>query len=132
MKEDNDFADFIRGKLECEFAGEPPRLDAIMHVASEAAASRAAARRSHRRIWGSLLAAASFAVILAASVATLQTGTASSDDTIAEVIDLLRSEGESDSVSDGTSAVDRLLAWQDAPYEQAINGLQTENQAVIP
>ena len=127
MKEDKEFEDFVRGKLEGEFAGDPPRLDAIMHVASEAAASRAALRRSSRRIWSALLAAASLAVILSASVATLQTGTASSDDTIAEVIDLLRSEGEVDSVSDGTSAIDRLLAWQDAPYVQAINGLQTEN-----
>ncbi len=127
MKEDKEFEDFVRGWLEGEFAGEPPRLDAIIHAASEAAASRAASRRSRMRIWGALLAAASLAVILSASVATLQTGTDSSDDTIAEVIDLLRSEGDGDTVSDGTSAVDRLLAWQDAPYEQAINGLQTEN-----
>ena len=130
MKEDREFEDFVRGRLEGEFAGAPPRLDAIMHAASEVAASRAAARRLRRRIWGALLAAASLAVILSASVATLQTGTASSDDTIAEVIDLLRSEGDVDAVSDGASAVDRLLAWQDAPYEQAINGLQMENQAV--
>ena len=127
MKEDKEFEDFVRGRLEGEFAGEPPRLDAIIHAASETAASRAASRRSRMRIWGALLAAASLAVILSASVATLQTGTDSSDDTIAEVIDLLRSEGDGDTVSDGTSAVDRLLAWQDAPYEQAINGLQTEN-----
>ena len=109
MKEDKEFEDFVRGRLEGEFAGEPPRLDAIIHAASEAAASRAASRR------------------LSASVATLQTGPSPSDDTIAEVIDLLRSEGDGNSVSDGTSAVDRLLAWQDAPYEQAISGLQTEN-----
>lgn len=127
MKDDKEFEDFVRGRLEGEFAGEPPRLDAIMHVASEVAASRAAARRSRRRIWCALLAAASLAVILSASVATLQTGTTSPDDTIAEVIDLLRSEGDVDTVPDGTSAVDRLLAWQDAPYEQAISGLQTEN-----
>ncbi len=127
MKEDKEFEDFVRGRLEGEFAGEPPRLDAIIHAASEAAASRAASRRSRMRIWGALLAAASLAVILSASVATLQTGPSPSDDTIAEVIDLLRSEGDGNSVSDGTSAVDRLLAWQDAPYEQAISGLQTEN-----
>ena len=127
MKDDKEFEDFVRGRLEGEFAGEPPRLDAIMHVASEVAASRAAAHRSRRRIWCALLAAASLAVILSASVATLQTGTTSPDDTIAEVIDLLRSEGDVDTVPDGTSAVDRLLAWQDAPYEQAISGLQTEN-----
>ena len=127
MKEDKEFEDFVRGRLEGEFAGEPPRLDAIIHAASEAAASRAASRRSRMRIWGALLAAASLAVILSASVATLQMGTSPSDDTIAEVIDLLRSEGDGNSVSDGTSAVDRLLAWQDAPYEQATSGLQTEN-----
>ena len=127
MKEDKEFEDFVRGRLEGEFAGEPPRLDAIIHAASEAAASRAASRRSRMRIWGALLAAASLAVILSASVATLQTGPSPSDDTIAEVIDLLRSEGDGNPVSDGTSAVDRLLAWQDAPYEQAISGLQTEN-----
>ncbi len=127
MQEDKEFEDFVRGRLEGEFAGEPPRLDAIINAASEAAASRAASRRSRMRIWGALLAAASLAVILSASVATLQTGPSPSDDTIAEVIDLLRSEGDGNSVSDGTSAVDRLLAWQDAPYEQAISGLQTEN-----
>lgn len=127
MNEDKEFEDFVRGRLEGEFAGEPPRLDAIIHAASEAAASRAASRRSRMRIWGALLAAASLAVILSASVATLQTGPSPSDDTIAEVIDLLRSEGDGNPVSDGTSAVDRLLAWQDAPYEQAISGLQTEN-----
>ena len=63
MKEDKEFEDFVRGELEGEFAGEPPRLDAIIHAASEAAASRAAARRSRMRIWGALLAAASLAVI---------------------------------------------------------------------
>lgn len=130
MKEDKEFEDFVRGRLEGEFAGEPPRLDAIINAASEAAASRAASRRSRMRIWGALLAAASLAVILSASVATLQTGPSPSDDTIAEVIDLLQSDGET--VSNSTSVVERFLAWQDAPYEQAISGLQAADQTAMP
>lgn len=130
MKECKELEDFIRGRLEGEFAGEPPRLDAIMRAASEAAASRAAASRSRRIVWGALLAAASLAVLLSASVAALQTGTASSADTIAEVIDLLQSDGET--VSNSTSVVERFLAWQDAPYEQAISGLQAADQTAMP
>ena len=127
MKEESELFDFIRGRLEGDVPVDPPRFGAIMHAAAEAASARAAARRSRRRLWGSLLAAASLAVLLSVSVARLQTGSPAPDETITEVIDLLRTEGDVDSVSNDASAVERLLAWQDAPYESAIDGLSAEN-----
>ena len=144
MNEDEKLNNFLKGRLEAGVSAEPPRLDAILHAASVAAQARAAVRRSRVRLWGGLLAAASLAVIclfavhlrvspaapsslsqpvLPPSVASMP----SPEQTVVGAIDLL-SMADGDNLEVETNAVaDVLLAWQDAPYEDAISGLSFEN-----
>ena len=146
MKEDAKLNDFLKERLEAGVSGEPPRLDAILQAASVAAQTRAAARRSRVRLWGGLLAAASlavlclFAVHLWVSPATQPSPQAaqpvpsqslasmpSPEQTLVGAIDLL-SMVDGDNIEVETNAVeDVLLAWQDAPYEDAISDLLAGN-----
>ena len=141
MNEDEKLNDFLKDRLETGVPGEPPRLDAILHAASAAAQTRAAARRSRVHLWGGLLSAASVALLClfavhlrvaptepsrsvpSPSVASMP----SPEQTVVGAIDLL-SMADGDNLEVETNAVaDVLLAWQDAPYEDAISGLSFEN-----
>ena len=147
MNEDAKLNDFLKERLEAGVSGEPPRLDAILHAASVAAQTRAAARRSRVRLWGGLLAAASlavlclFAVHLWVSPATPSSphqeaqpapsqslaSMPSPEQTLVGAIDLL-SMVDGDNIEVETNAVeDVLLAWQDAPYEDAVSDLLAGN-----
>ena len=137
MNEDAKLNDFLKERLEAGVSGEPPRLDAILRAASAAAQARAAARRSVR-LWGVLLAAASLAVLCffavhfrESSPSTSRSSQASSapayvpspEQTVVGAIDLLcMADGEA--LDTETNSVEEvLLAWQDAPYENAVSDL---------
>lgn len=158
MNEDKSLNDFIKGRLEDGASEKPPRLDAILHAASEAAQSRAAARRSRMCVWGGLLAAASIAAIclfaihlstpatapeqtIANAPATSETTPVTAPETVSEpdaelptpeqtvvdAIELLSAvDGDELDVAE-VSAPDILLAWQDAPYKDAVSELYSEN-----
>ena len=138
MNEDAKLNDFLKERLEADVPGEPPRLDEILHAASAAAQARAAARRRSIRLWGVLLAAASLAVLCffavhfrESSPSTSRSSQASSapayvpspEQTVVGAIDLLcMADGEA--LDTETNSVEEvLLAWQDAPYENAVSDL---------
>ena len=158
MNEDAKLNDFLKERLEDGVPGEPPRLDAILHAASTAAQTRAAARRSRVRLWGGLLAAASLTVIClfavhywtpspspspsspsspslpsAPQVAVQSTPSPtpasipSPEQTVVDAIDLL-SMADGENLGVETNSVEEvLLAWQDAPYENAVADLLAGN-----
>lgn len=142
MKEDSKLIDFIKDRLEGNASGDPPRFDAILREASACARARALARRSRARIWGGALAAAMLAVACVFVVHLRQRPSppggmvvreavsqeAQSGAVVADVIDILRVvDGEELEDEESTSEAEILLAWQDAPYEDAISGLFSEN-----
>lgn len=139
MNEDAKLNDFLKERLESGIPGEPPRLDAILHAASMSA------RRPRVRLWSVLLAAASLAVLCLLAVhlrdssqstplepAPQQASSPAAslpppEQAVVDVIDLLcMADGEDLDVEDG-SVEDVLLAWQDAPYKDAVSGLFTES-----
>ena len=137
MNEDAKLNDFLKERLESGIPGEPPRLDAIMHAAV------LSARRLHVRLWRGLVVAASLAACLAALgllfvhlrhspqpepqlAASPVTSLPPSEQAVVDAIDLLSmADGEELDVEDG-SVEDVLLAWQDAPYKDAVSTLFTE------
>ena len=153
MNEDAKLNDFLKERLEDGVPGEPPRLDVILHAASTAAQTRAAAHRSRVRLWGGLLAAASLTVIClfavhfwspspspsspssppAPQVAVQSTplptpaSLPSPEQTVVDAIDLL-SMADGENLGIETNSVEEvLLAWQDAPYENAVADLLAGN-----
>ena len=116
-------------------------LDAILREATACARARSRVRRLHMCIWGGALAAAALAVICIFSVHVqphplpsegdavreVASQKASPNDVVADVIDILRTVDGDDLEEDETSEVEILLAWQDAPYENAVSGLFSEN-----
>ena len=146
MNEDAKLNNFLKERLEADVPGDPPRLEAILQAASAAAQARAAARRRSVRLWGGLLAAASLAVLCLFAVhlwtsspsasSPSQLSQASSpvptssppdvpspEQTVVDAIDLLSTfDGEELDV-ETNSVVEVLLAWQDAPYEDAVADL---------
>ena len=141
MKEDGKLIDFLTKRLEGNASGDPPRLDAILREATACARARSRVRRLHMCIWGGALAAAALAVICIFAVhvqphplpsedVAVQGGVSeepSSNKVVADVIDILRTVDGDDLEEDETSEVEILLAWQDAPYENAVSGLFSEN-----
>ena len=139
MKEDSKLIDFLKDRLEGNVPGEPPRFDAILREASACARARTLARRA--RIWGGALAAAMLAVACIFVVHLRQRPSspdgmtvqeAASQETrpgevVADVIDILRVVDGEELEDEGTSEAEMLLAWQDAPYENAVSGLFSEN-----
>lgn len=123
MSEDKKLNDFLRGRLEEDVAGEIPHFAEIMRVASEEAFSRAVARRSRFRFWGASLLAASLAFVCAFSVVFLQTSSPAPETTVANAIEILRAVDGAEFLGNETSVAEMLLAWQDAPYENAISDL---------
>ena len=147
MNEDVKLNGFLKERLEAGVPGEPPRFEAILHAASDAAQARAAARRRTVRLWSGLLVAASLAVhcLFVVHFRTSSSPSASSpsqpslasspppasspsyaqspDQTVVDVIELLcMTDGEELDIE--TNSVEEvLLAWQDAPYEDAVSGL---------
>ena len=150
MNEDAKLNDFLKERLEAGVSDEPPRFDAILHVASTAAQTRAAVRRSRVRLWGVLLIAASLTVICLFAVHFWSSPPSSSlpsppqvavqptptptpasmpspEQTVVDAIDLLSmADGENLGV-ETNSVEDVLLAWQDAPYENAVSALLAGN-----
>ncbi len=141
MKEDSKLIDFVKDRLEGNAPGDPPRFDAILSEASACARARALARRSRTRIWGGALAAAMLAVACIFVVHLRQRPSppdgmvvreavsqeAQSGAVVADVIDILRVvDGEELEDEEATSEAEILLAWQDAPYEDAVSGLFSE------
>ena len=146
MNEDAKLNDFLKERLETDVPGEPPRLEAILHAASAAAQARMAARRWSVCLWGCLLAAASLAVLCffavhfrtsspsasSPSQSTLASSPAptsspsdapSPEQTVVDAIDLLSTfDGEELDV-ETNSVVEMLLAWQDAPYRDAVSDI---------
>lgn len=146
MNEDAKLNNFLKERLEADVPGDPPRLKAILQAASAAAQARAAARRRSVRLWGGLLAAASLAVLCLFAVhlwtsspsasspsqlsqASSPVPTSSPSDvpspeqTVVDAIDLLSTfDGEELDV-ETNSVVEVLLAWQDAPYKDAVSDI---------
>ena len=150
MNEDAKLNNFLKERLEADVPGDPPRLEAILQAASAAAQARAAARRRSVRLWGGLLAAASLAVLCLFAVhlwtsspsasspsqlsqASSPVPTSSPSDvpspeqTVVDAIDLLSTfDGEEVDV-ETNSVVEVLLAWQDAPYKDAVSDILAGN-----
>ncbi len=136
MNEDKEFNDFLKGRLEHEVSHDPPGLDRIMRTASEVSRARTRSRRLRNGLWGALLAAASLAVISAVSFNEPQPVLQPKqkpepqelvrDETVTTVIELLCTEEELESIPEGASAVEQLLAWQDVPYDLAVSDIALE------
>ncbi len=150
MNEDVKLNDFLKERLEAGVPGEPPRLEAILNAASAAAQARAVARRRTVRLWGGLLAAASLAVLCFFAVhfrtsspsasspsqpvlAFSPTPTSSPSDapspeqTVVNAIDLLSTFDGDELDVETNSVVEVLLAWQDAPYKDAVSDILAGN-----
>ena len=146
MNEDVKLNAFLKERLEADVPGEPPRLEAILHAASAAAQARAAARRRSVRLWGCWLVAASLAVLCFFAVyfrtsspsasAPSQPPVASSpapssspasvpspEQTVVNAIDLLSTFDGDELDVETNSVVEVLLAWQDAPYKDAVSDI---------
>ncbi len=123
MNEDKELNEFLKTRLEGDVSGEIPHFGEIMRAASEASFARAEERRSRSRFWGASLLAASLAVVCTFSVLNIDTKTPSPETTVANAIDILRVADGAESMSDETSLDELLLAWQDAPYENAVSDL---------
>ena len=150
MNEDAKLNDFLKERLEGDVPVEPPRLEAILHAASAAAQARAAARRRSVCLWGGLAAAASLAVLCLFAVhfrtssppasspsqpalASSPTPTSSPsvvpspEQTVVNAIDLLSTLDGDELDIETNSAVEVLLAWQDAPYKDAVSDILAGN-----
>ena len=137
MKEDGKLIGFLAERLEENLPGDPPRLDAILREATACARARSRVRRLRTCIWGGTLAAAVLAVIcifavhvqprpLPSEEVAVQGGV--SEEVVADVINILRAvDGDELEEEEEASEVEMLLAWQDAPYENAVSGLFSEN-----
>ena len=96
------------------------RMDQIVRIAG---------RRSRRR-WAASLVAASFAValllpaFLPSRESDVSATYAKPVDTVAGVIDILRMGDGMESEAGELSIAEKLLSWQDAPYESAIADMQ--------
>ena len=130
MNEYRDIEDFVKGRLEEGVSSSPPRLAEIERAAAAESLANVAEHRSRRRRWTASLVAASFAIVFSFAVLHVDS-TPKPEDTVACVIDLLRtadgaetlSETSAESGAEGTAVAEMLLAWQDAPYESAIADL---------
>ena len=142
MKEDGKLIDFLTERLEGDVPGNPPRLDAILREATSCARARSRIRRLRTCIWGGALAAAVLAVICifavhvqphplpseGDAVQEVASQATASKDVVVDVIDILRTvDGDELEEEEEASEVEMLLAWQDAPYEDAVSGLFSEN-----
>ena len=146
MNEDSKLNDFLKERLEADVSGAPPRLDEILHAASAAAQARMDARRRSVRLWGGLLAAASLAVLCLFAVhfrnssssaplpfrpsvssapapSSSPASVPSPEQTVVGAIDLLSTFDGDELDVETNSVVEVLLAWQDAPYEDAVADL---------
>lgn len=124
MNEDKELARFLKKRLEGGVAGEPPRMEEILRAAAAAGAARDAARRSRRWLVGSSLAAATLALTACLAMVCMRPEGPSPESTVEDVIAILCAADGVDSTADGASVVDRLLAWQDAPYVKAVSGAE--------
>ena len=130
MNEYRDIEDFVKGRLEEGVSSSPPRLAEIERAAAAESFANVAEHRSRRRRWTASLVAASFAIVFSFVVLHVDS-TPKPEDTVACVIDLLRtadgaetlSETSTESELEETTVAEMLLAWQDAPYESAIADL---------
>lgn len=130
MNEYRDIEDFVKGRLEEGVSSSPPRLAEIERAAAAESFANVAEHRSRRRRWTASLVAASFAIVFSFAVLHVDS-TPKPEDTVACVIDLLRtadgaetlSETSAESELEETTVAEMLLALQDAPYESAIADL---------
>ena len=146
MNEDAKLNAFLKERLETDVPGEPPRLEAILHAASAAAQARAAARRRSVRLWGGLLVAASLAVLCFFAVhfrtsspsepspsqlpvaslpapSSSPASVPSPEQMVVNAIDLLSTFDGDELDVETNSVVEVLLAWQDAPYKDAVSDI---------
>ena len=130
MNEYRDIEDFVKGRLEEGVSSSPPRLAEIEHAAAAESFANVAEHRSRRRRWAASLVAASLAIVFSFAVLHVDS-TPKPEDTVACVIDLLRTADGAETLSETSTeselkeatVAEMLLAWQDAPYESAIADL---------
>ena len=130
MNEYRDIEDFVKGRLEESVSSLPPRLAEIERAAAVESFARVAEHRSRRRRTTALLVAASLAIVFSFAILHIDPSP-KPEDTVACVIDLLRTADGAETLSESSAVVESgettvaemLLAWQDAPYESAIADL---------
>ena len=138
MKEDGKLIGFLAERLEENLPGDPPRLDAILREATACARARSRVRRLRTCIWGGALAAAAVLAVICIFAVHVQPRPQPSEEVavqgdvskevVADVINILRAvDGDELEEEEEASEVEMLLAWQDAPYENAVSGLFSEN-----
>ena len=122
MNEDIEFNAFLKSRLEEGTGTAPSSLAEIERAAVREAAARSAEHRVRVRRWGSaFLLAASLAA--AAGFFVMQAATAPTpEETVADAIELLSVTDETE-LEETDSVAEMLLAWQDAPYENAVSDL---------
>lgn len=113
-----EFVDFLKERLEDGLSREIPRLAEIERHASAMALARASRRRRFG-IWGASLGAACAALAFSFAFTGADRPAISPEATVSSVIDLLMDGEESGS----GSVADKFLAWQDAPYVCAVEGI---------
>ena len=126
MNEDRELADFVKGRLEECVSPTVPRMDEIVRAATAESFSRAAECSSQLRRRVASLAAASFAVVLSFAVMHFARSPGP-EDTVACVIDMRRVADGVSALDDGSSVSEMFLAWQDVPYESAIDGILSDD-----
>ena len=115
-----DFTGFLKARLEEGLTREAPGLEEIERYASAMALARASRRRRFR-LWGASLGAACAALVCSFVFRDAGNSAVSPEATVSSVIDLLM-DAETPQ-SGGDSVADKLLAWQDAPYVSAVDGI---------
>ena len=122
MNEDAELSWFLKRRLEAGAAAEPPRMSEIVRAASESAFLR---RRFRRRVlfgWGLSAAAAALAVICCFTAVWRGAFARAPRGDLAGVLAILNAADGISPPPDSESIADMLLAWQDAPYENALAG----------
>lgn len=126
MTEDGEFVGFIKSCLEDGVPCEAPRMAEIVHAATVESFSRDAAARMRRRRWAVSLVAASLVAVSSFAVLNLWFSRRP-ENTVACVIDLLRTADGAEIESGESSVAEMMLAWQDAPYESAVADIVVAN-----
>ena len=127
MNEDHGMNEFLKGKLEEGVPEIPSCLGELESAAARLARETAVRRRLRFLLWMPLLTAACLTIAFMWTSLEL-TGGAATGETVGQVIDLLANDDGFDKTDlESLPIHEKLLAWQDIPYENAVCEVFSEN-----
>ena len=127
MNEDRGMNEFLRGKLEEDISEIPSCLGELQSAAARLAREAALRRRLRFFLWMPLLAAACLTIAFMWTNLELPGGAATGE-TVGQVIDLLANDDGFDKADlESLPIHEKLLVWQDIPYENAVCEVYSEN-----